>query len=81
MSELDEISREVVEDWQKLAIYLHVSQDRIAQIRCSNEDIMTKSFRSIWWWFEQGNVSRKVLADALVRIDKRRLASKVFEHA
>lgn len=80
MAELDEISRQVAEDWQRLAIYLGVRQDRITQICHSNDDIMTKSFRSILWWYEQGNVSRKALADALVKISKGRLASKVYLH-
>lgn len=81
MEELDEISREVAEDWQRLAIYLHVTQDRIAQIKYASDDIMTKSFRSIWWWYEQGNASRKDLADALTKINKGRLANKISVHA
>lgn len=81
MAELDEISRRVGSDWERLAIYLGVTQDRIDQIKYKSNDIMTRSFLALWWWREQGGASRQGLAQALRKIDKGRLASEVHTAA
>ena len=78
LQELEEISREVGKDWEKLGVYLHVSDHTTQDIKHRNEDVSVCAFRCLWAWYEGGeNVTRKTLAEALKKINKGRLASRI----
>jgi len=78
LPELEEISRDVGEEWERLGIYLHVSDHTTEEIKHRNEEISVHAFRCLWAWYEGGeNVSRRTLAEALRRIHKGRLAARI----
>ena len=78
LQELEEISREVGKDWEKLGVYLHVSDHTTQDIKHRNEDVSVCVFRCLWAWYEGGeNATRKTLAEALKKINKGRLASRI----
>jgi len=78
LPELEEISRDVGEEWERLGIYLHVSDHATEEIKHRNEEISVHAFRCLWAWYEGGeNVSRRTLAEALRRIHKGRLAARI----
>ena len=77
--ELEEISRGVGECWRRLAVHLNVQDTRVQAIEAASEDISVKAFRCLWAWREAGeNVSKASLADALQKVQKGRLASKIW---
>ena len=78
LQELEEISREVGKDWEKLGVYLHVSDHTTQDIKHRNEDVSVCAFRCLWAWYEAGeDVTRRTLAEALRKINKGRLASRI----
>lgn len=79
--ELEEISRDpgVCECWRRLAVYLEVDDTRVQAIDATREDVAVKAFRCLWAWREAGNnVSKANLAVALKKVQKGRLASKIW---
>ena len=75
---MEEIAKEVGEEWERLGIYLHLTEHTIREIKHRNGDISVQAFRCLWAWYEAAeNVSKKTLADALRKIQKGRLASRI----
>ena len=76
--ELEEVSRETTDCWQRLAVCLRVPERVIRDVEARSEDVSVQAFRCLWAWKEAGqDVSRKNLADALERMGKGRLASRL----
>lgn len=78
VAELEEVSRGVWEVWRRLAVYLEVPDGQVQSIDSSNEEISVKAFRCLWAWREAGeSASKAKLADALRKVQKGRLASRL----
>ena len=78
--ELEEVSRDrrVCECWRRLAVYLEVDGARVQAIDSASDEVSLKVFRCLWAWRETGrNVSKASLADALRKVEKGRLASRI----
>ena len=76
--ELEEVSREVTDCWQRLAVCLKVRENVVRDVEASNEDVSVRAFRCLWAWREADrDATRTSLARALVKMNKARLASKL----
>ena len=64
--------------WRRYRGRLGRSDHTTQEIKHRNEDISVHAFRCLWAWYEGGeNVSRRTLAEALRKIHKGRLASRM----
>lgn len=78
--EFDEISREVRDKWQKLAIQLQMPRVHEV-IRDIEEKSGVPSLQAFWllwrWWYHDVKVTREHLADALRNIGEIKLALRI----
>lgn len=76
--ELDEVSKEVTDCWQRLAVCLRVPERVIRDVEARSEEASVQTFRCLWAWKEAGqDVTRKNLAGALENMGKGRFASRL----